>query len=745
MTTTLQSALPAFVDSNMLNDQLDNKSSNKSRRTSFVTPEKLLSQKHKHQHRQDQQLNSPKDPPSSPWSPAPKTPTTKSSPQSALPESGKKPGSKVSHVICKFYKAGNCSAGSACQFSHNLPEVGQGKPICQWFVKGNCRFAHKCALAHILPGQPMSMDRKNKRAAQAAAREAAAPINTALANANEHHALAGSPHDLSFHRNQHSANSHSDSTDPSDYGQSDIGHSNHAHLNSINLHSHLLSDFDGEQTPNLTDELEFGLPDDFTHPSLRSHHLGYPLSPHQHAHPANYSVAVPSPIQTHLTTDVFGDHPSYAYNSRPVSPAQPRVPISIARSPARPRDQSPSPFGYGSPFSAPGSRSVFLPRPGSFSSEDGFPKRAPSVGASPRQPSFVNNHSHSDDGTIWNHLDAEDDVTELLPSSLHSLLTPEERQRQHIRKHTHQLFSQSVPVDHPITKSLSGLPRPAIVLQDPPSLCVSPLPTLSVCSRSPPNMMLAHQRETSASTLRGQGHAQLSSSYIPPSHNMDNWQTVHQNVEISQHPQTLSPSLISSSRQDNQIYGHEPGSSLPQGLAAGLSRLHFQPPLHTGLTPSCSPSSNGIMNSSANGHGPFGRDGTASPPASNATFATTTTSTYFNPSLKGSDEFNGNNLRTPSALSQRLAGLNSSSSSTTTGLNGINSSTAAIGRPLYANSSPLSRNVSFGFGAYQPTEEEESFEHSHPSHSQQDRYHSNHNNRLRDLYNDDDAPFELEI
>ncbi|PLW09211.1 hypothetical protein PCASD_18319 [Puccinia coronata f. sp. avenae] len=75
-------------------------------------------------------------------------------------DSSKKSASKVSHVICKFFKAGNCSAGTTCQFSHTLPELGQGKPVCQWFVKGNCRFAHKCALAHILPGQPMSMDRK---------------------------------------------------------------------------------------------------------------------------------------------------------------------------------------------------------------------------------------------------------------------------------------------------------------------------------------------------------------------------------------------------------------------------------------------------------------------------------------------------------------------------------------------------------------------------------------------------------
>ena len=66
---------------------------------------------------------------------------------------------------CKFFKVGSCTAGSACPFSHSSVEPGQ-KDVCTWFVKGNCKFGHKCALAHILPGQSMSMDRKNKKAAQ---------------------------------------------------------------------------------------------------------------------------------------------------------------------------------------------------------------------------------------------------------------------------------------------------------------------------------------------------------------------------------------------------------------------------------------------------------------------------------------------------------------------------------------------------------------------------------------------------
>ncbi|RDB30605.1 hypothetical protein Hypma_005727 [Hypsizygus marmoreus] len=83
--------------------------------------------------------------------------------------SASKSSKDLSHVPCKFYKVGGCTAGSSCPFSHTLAEPGGQKETCAWFVKGNCKFGHKCALAHILPGQSMAMDRKNKKAAQLAA------------------------------------------------------------------------------------------------------------------------------------------------------------------------------------------------------------------------------------------------------------------------------------------------------------------------------------------------------------------------------------------------------------------------------------------------------------------------------------------------------------------------------------------------------------------------------------------------
>ncbi|EJU02102.1 hypothetical protein DACRYDRAFT_26394, partial [Dacryopinax primogenitus] len=55
----------------------------------------------------------------------------------------------LSHVPCKFFKVGGCTAGPDCPFSHQQP--GQPKDVCTWFVKGQCKFGHKCALAHVLP------------------------------------------------------------------------------------------------------------------------------------------------------------------------------------------------------------------------------------------------------------------------------------------------------------------------------------------------------------------------------------------------------------------------------------------------------------------------------------------------------------------------------------------------------------------------------------------------------------------
>ncbi|KAI4127628.1 MAG: hypothetical protein LQ338_003123 [Usnochroma carphineum] len=58
--------------------------------------------------------------------------------------------SDTSHVPCKFFRLGQCQAGKACPFSHST-DISSVDTPCKYFAKGNCKFGSKCALAHILP------------------------------------------------------------------------------------------------------------------------------------------------------------------------------------------------------------------------------------------------------------------------------------------------------------------------------------------------------------------------------------------------------------------------------------------------------------------------------------------------------------------------------------------------------------------------------------------------------------------
>ncbi|TKX21748.1 torus domain-containing protein [Elsinoe australis] len=56
----------------------------------------------------------------------------------------------TSHVPCKFFPIGQCQAGAACQFSHDLDPMTQNAP-CKYFARGSCKFGQGCALMHMLP------------------------------------------------------------------------------------------------------------------------------------------------------------------------------------------------------------------------------------------------------------------------------------------------------------------------------------------------------------------------------------------------------------------------------------------------------------------------------------------------------------------------------------------------------------------------------------------------------------------
>ncbi|CEP17823.1 hypothetical protein [Parasitella parasitica] len=57
--------------------------------------------------------------------------------------------SNLSHVPCKFYKQGTCTAGANCTFSHSS-DLSSESAVCKYFVKGNCKFGSKCALLHTM-------------------------------------------------------------------------------------------------------------------------------------------------------------------------------------------------------------------------------------------------------------------------------------------------------------------------------------------------------------------------------------------------------------------------------------------------------------------------------------------------------------------------------------------------------------------------------------------------------------------
>ncbi|KAI9303648.1 hypothetical protein BJ944DRAFT_183036, partial [Cunninghamella echinulata] len=58
-------------------------------------------------------------------------------------------GTNLSHVPCKFFKQGTCTAGANCIFSHNLTPTSEAS-VCKYFLKGNCKFGTKCALLHTM-------------------------------------------------------------------------------------------------------------------------------------------------------------------------------------------------------------------------------------------------------------------------------------------------------------------------------------------------------------------------------------------------------------------------------------------------------------------------------------------------------------------------------------------------------------------------------------------------------------------
>ncbi|KAJ2490931.1 hypothetical protein IWW37_002710 [Coemansia sp. RSA 2050] len=64
---------------------------------------------------------------------------------------GGRNGGSTRHIPCKFYKHGNCTAGSECSFSHDI-NLFVEKAVCKYYIKGNCKYGNRCALLHTTSG-----------------------------------------------------------------------------------------------------------------------------------------------------------------------------------------------------------------------------------------------------------------------------------------------------------------------------------------------------------------------------------------------------------------------------------------------------------------------------------------------------------------------------------------------------------------------------------------------------------------
>ncbi|KAL7277427.1 hypothetical protein ACG7TL_009289 [Trametes sanguinea] len=363
----------------------------------------------------------------------------------------------LSHVPCKFFKVGSCTAGSSCPFSHQVLEPGQAKEVCAWFVKGNCKFGHKCALAHILPGQSMSMDRKNKKAAQLAANAAGGGKDgnrSSKSNKSSHHGGPGG--------------GGSQSRNPLLGGSSAPPRSARNPM-PVPLKATLSPSAPAPPVKD-TDFASFGLPDETNKlPSAPAH--GKSSSPSAEGAPARDEPAgaddaqndhdKPSPDASLPTST-----PSAPRRINETSPAgdlgpigsPPRASSSSSR-PARINGFSPgtSPQGPGissSPFSAPGTQTVFaVPHREDVSSD--FKNRSglsASLGAvmtwSSERITTRRMAVTTEEAVV-----EDEDLEDFLPSSLTDLLTPEERSRRLSRTNTTRPNIVGLDREHSQTRS----------------------------------------------------------------------------------------------------------------------------------------------------------------------------------------------------------------------------------------------------------------------------------------------------
>ncbi|RPD53019.1 hypothetical protein L226DRAFT_517423 [Lentinus tigrinus ALCF2SS1-7] len=561
----------------------------------------------------------------------------------------------LSHVPCKFFKVGSCTAGSSCPFSHQVLEPGQQKEVCAWFVKGNCKFGHKCALAHVLPGQSMSMDRKNKKAAQLAAN---------AGGGAQKDGPRSKPHKASHHGAPAGGQSRNALFSGSTAPTRSVG---------ANARSPIPMPLKATLSPSApappvkdTDFASFGLPDESNKlpsapaqgkPSVTADST--PLEaeqPSSNPHP-NTDEATPhpdrespSPLPTHTTSAPRRiSDASTAVDFGPIG-SPPRASSSSSR-PARINGFSPgtSPQTHpisSSPFSAPGTQTVFT----ISRHDDGLSDYSRS-GISASLGNWGSERVMVRRIGVEEVVVEDDDLEEFIPGSLTDLLTPEERSRRmsrtnatrpHMvgmeressqqRSEAHHRYSRSVPAPSLLQdiKSIWGADG-AVPVGSPDAAGLAAGPLGGGLGNGTPSSFTSNSglgartvedmlspSNASAAFLPGLHHyinakpqrppmvGGLSSMYAAAAagHNLSTSAYGHEFNGVAMSPPRTStygaqlplrpaprpipggepfmPGLddqrSAMSPSSRALQAHAPGQSLPQGLAAGYSRIHALPP-----------------------------------------------------------------------------------------------------------------------------------------------------------------------
>ncbi|WWD16466.1 hypothetical protein CI109_100892 [Kwoniella shandongensis] len=457
----------------------------------------------------------------------------------------------LSHVPCRFFKAGACTAGDSCPFSHAAPDSAK-REVCQWFLKGNCKFGHKCALAHVRPGEPMSMDRKNKKAAQLEARERAdsvgsnglvsSPANGSaissgrkIPSANEEHIASPVPIKSALSSSMQSPPA---GRLPSSPLREPFGPPSGAQLNSPSAgfaHARAIPTFASSPSRPSPLSASFGangsVPGPLSLKNSATNPLGSPLRP-----PVTAGAAVFSS--------------SFSHASAGLDRAAQPVPLSAS-------------------FAGDGAKL----QKSIWARSDG-----PAEPLSPRRPIPRPSKSTAD---VF--IDEEDHGEDFLPSSLSDLLTPQERARRMSRRDSQDSFSASPSHAAFVSPVWNG-----------ERLAQSAGPTMG------PGGFLQSLWSAEGEDARKSRHGAEDDFAFGPATAQPQGQRTSlltqqrsptqttptspiRNIPQNRGPTTGEPYLIRnlgdpSSPSSRALQEHAPGQSLPGGLASALSRLHLHGP-----------------------------------------------------------------------------------------------------------------------------------------------------------------------